>query len=89
MSPGLRPQVYPLDRVDADPGDSRSDHAAFQAINVPSCLVAEDFFRELCSPTRPCTNDWYHTVNDREIDDAYAAAIARAVIAATWRLANA
>jgi hypothetical protein len=68
-----------------DPAESRSDHYSFQIEGYAACLASEDFFAGP-GPSAPAPepNPKYHMPTDSVVNASYAAAIARAVIAAAW-----
>lgn len=85
----LKVQLWP----DDDPCQQKmatSDHLSFIRHQWPACLVTEDFFPDVCSAEKP-TNPHYHKSSDQlgTIQAEYAAAIARAVAAAAWQIADA
>ena len=88
VSPNLpAPQIY-LSK-DPDPAEERSDHASFQLVGYPACVISEDFFAgpDPGSPQSEA-NPNYHKKGDTFVDPEYAADIARAVAAAAWATAN-
>jgi bacterial leucyl aminopeptidase len=88
VSPNLPvPQIY-LSK-DPDPAEERSDHASFQLVGYPACVISEDFFAGP-GPSSPHSeaNPNYHKKGDTFVDPEYAADIARAVAAAAWETAN-
>lgn len=83
VSPSLTNiQFYPVD-VGYDPAEDRSDHHAFHAGGVAACMASEDYNTDRYDPKPdPQVNPDYHESTDKRIDCAYAAEIARAVVAA-------
>ena len=71
-----------------DGAESRSDHAAFHARGYAACCISEDLF--LNDATLPVaeTNEHYHKNSDTQINQQYAADIARVVAAAAWLTAQ-
>lgn len=73
-----------------DPLAARSDHTSFYMEGYPACLVSEPGLQYAGAAVRdpPVCNPCYHTEYDETIDYQLAAAVARTVIAATWKLAK-
>ena len=90
VSPQLEiPQLYRTAEGQVDPAEGRSDHAPFQELGFPACVVSEDFFiGPAADSPAPEPNINYHKKDDTFIDESYCAAIARAIAGATWVLAN-
>lgn len=65
-----------------------SDHLAFIAHGWPACLVCEDLFPCERSKKHRHGNPNYHTSRDTAVCFGYAAALARTVAAASWRIAQ-
>lgn len=82
-------QVYALKDCNSDPGADRSDHYRFLLKQMPACLVAEDFFDDVCGKAEH-EHAGYHKETDtvENVSSKYAADIARAVAATAWVLAN-
>jgi bacterial leucyl aminopeptidase len=77
-------QLYLSSPGAADPAEGRSDHAPFQARGYAACVATEDFFvgPGPSAPAEPNPN--YHRKTDTFVDLAYAADIARSIVAAAW-----
>jgi hypothetical protein len=77
-------QLYLSNPGAVDPAEGRSDHAPFQARGYAACVACEDFFVGP-GPSAPAeANPNYHRKADTFVDLAYAADIARSVVAAAW-----
>jgi hypothetical protein len=77
-------QLYLSSPGSADPAEGRSDHAPFQARGYAACVATEDFFVGP-GPSAPAeANPNYHRKTDTFVDLAYAADIARSMVAAAW-----
>jgi hypothetical protein len=87
LSPGFSVQRFPVAGCDRDPGSLKSDHTPFQLQGVPACYVCEELWTHDC-PGSMRPHPTYHRGTDTDIDEDYAAAIARAVAGAVWLVAN-
>jgi hypothetical protein len=77
-------QLYLSSPGSVDPAEGRSDHAPFQARGYAACVATEDFFVGP-GPSAPAeANPNYHRKTDTFVDLAYAADIARSMVAAAW-----
>jgi hypothetical protein len=77
-------QLYLSSPGAVDPAEGRSDHAPFQARGYAACVATEDFFAGP-GPSAPAeANPNYHRKTDTFVDLAYAADIARSMVAAAW-----
>ena len=77
-------QLYLSSPGAVDPAEGRSDHAPFQARGYAACVATEDFFVGP-GPSAPAeANPNYHRKTDTFVDLAYAADIARSMVAAAW-----
>lgn len=76
-------QLYLSSAGAVDPAEGRSDHAPFQARGYAACVATEDFFVGPASEPAEA-NPSYHRNTDTFVDLAYAADIARSVVAAAW-----
>jgi Zn-dependent M28 family amino/carboxypeptidase len=77
-------QLYLSSPGAVDPAEGRSDHAPFQARGYAACVATEDFFVGP-GPSAPAeANPNYHRRADTFVDLAYAADIARSMVAAAW-----
>jgi bacterial leucyl aminopeptidase len=83
VSPSLtEKQIYPRDN-DRDPAEGYSDHTPFHENGYAACMISEDYNTDPGDPDPdPQINKDYHQSTDQKIDYAYAAEIARAVVAA-------
>jgi hypothetical protein len=76
-------QLYLSSPGAVDPAEGRSDHAPFQARGYGACVTTEDFF--IGPGSAPAeANPNYHRKTDTFVDLAYAADIARGIVAAAW-----
>ena len=77
-------QLYLSSPGAVDPAEGRSDHAPFQERGYAACVATEDFFAGP-GPSAPAeANPNYHRKTDTFVDLAYAADIARGMVAAAW-----
>jgi bacterial leucyl aminopeptidase len=82
------PQIYPRNNG-YDPAQGNSDHTRFHEHNYAACMVSEDYNTDHGDPDPdPEVNPNRHKSGDETIDYAYAAEIARAVIAAAFLTAK-
>jgi hypothetical protein len=82
-------QLYPEPGTLKDPAESFSDHSSFLEHGYTACVASEDFhYGPEGEPAD--ANPHYHKQTDevKEIDEYYAADIARAVAAAAWIMAT-
>lgn len=64
----------------ADCGSDRSDQTMFHSAGFPGCWVSENLFDSTCEVLNPA----WHTKKDTDVEEYYAADIARLVAAAAW-----
>jgi hypothetical protein len=76
------------DRNLYDPAMNRSDHGAFHQQGYAAVVVSEDYFTNTPAEPMKDPNPYYHSANDRTIDDAYGAAITAAIVTAARELAD-